>query len=221
MTALPRSDSRSETFGYACRRCSLCCYNNDIRVNPYEVARLARNLGQTTTKFRATWTRDGGGTMLNQTDRAACVFLGSEGCIVYSDRPLACRLYPLGRHVAADGSESFMQLEGHPQSAGEFTNKGTISQFLESQEAEPFIQATDEYFHWACAAHVSLRDAGLERDEPAAVALLALDLLDMDAAIARHCEGTRTVEPLDIDERKRLHLAVLYEKLADFEKRKT
>jgi hypothetical protein len=43
----------------------------------------------------------------------------------------------------------------------------------------------------------------------------------MDGAIARYCEGTRTVEPVDIGERKRLHLALLYEKLADFEKRKT
>ena len=43
----------------------------------------------------------------------------------------------------------------------------------------------------------------------------------MDAAIALHCEVTGTVEPVNIDERKKLHLALLYEKLADYEKRKT
>src|SRR4029453_18894211 len=78
---------RSETFGYTCRRCSLCCYHKAIQVNPYEVAHLAKRLGETTGEFRERWTVDGIGTLLKQRENGACVFLGSDGCTLYSVRP--------------------------------------------------------------------------------------------------------------------------------------
>ena len=208
MVSSPGMNSRWDSFDYICQSCGRCCYDKDVRVNPYEVARLAANRGQTTTEFRAAWTRDGKGTLLNQTDGGACVFLGHEGCTVYPDRPFACRLYPLGRHVDG-GGETFRRVEGHPQSAGEFVNKGSISQYLERQGAEPFIQATDEYFKWACAAHASLNDTVAVCDREAGTISLALDLLDIDAVIASHCRDTRQSEPLNLDERKKLHLALL------------
>src|ERR1700752_4896509 len=100
-------EPQSQVFGYKCHRCMRCCYDKRIQINPYESARLARNLGQTTTEFRSAWTEDGAGTVLKQTDTGACIFLGNDGCTVHPDRPLVCRLYPLGRRVRADGSESF------------------------------------------------------------------------------------------------------------------
>src|SRR5271169_1382542 len=152
-TEMPSNgEPRSQVFGYICRRCMRCCYNKRIQINPYESARLARNLQQATTEFRAAWTKDGAGTALKQTETGACVFLGDKGCTVHPDRPLVCRLYPLGRHVLADGTESFSLTEGHPQSAGEFTNNSTIAEFLDSQGVAPFAKAADEYFQWLCAA---------------------------------------------------------------------
>jgi hypothetical protein len=59
--AAPDGNPRAKAFGYLCGRCMRCCYHKGIQVNPYEVARLARRLGQTTTEFCATWTRDGAG----------------------------------------------------------------------------------------------------------------------------------------------------------------
>jgi hypothetical protein len=208
---------RGEAFGYVCRRCSRCCRDKDIHVNPYEVARLARRLGQTTGEFRIAWTRDGAGTSLRQTESGACALLGPAGCTVHSDRPLVCRLYPLGRHVLADGTEWFSRLEGHPQSAGEITDRGTISEFLEAQEAQDFMTAADDYFGWFCAARERLGEdvPADESDEPAQVAALAADLIDMDAAIARHCAATATAEPHEMEDRKRLHMEILYREIAD------
>jgi hypothetical protein len=179
------------------------------------VARLARGLGQTTGEFRAAWTRDGAGTILRQTDAGGCVFLGAEGCTVHSDRPLVCRLYPLGRHVRDDGTEWFSRLEGHPQSAGEATDKGTIAEFLTMQDAAPFMAAADDYFRWYCAARERLgADVSLEKSEtPAEDADLATDLIDMDAAIARHCAAAGTAEPQDVEDRKHLHLHILYRQI--------
>jgi Fe-S-cluster containining protein len=208
---------REEAFGYVCRRCSRCCHHKGIQVNPYEVARLARRFGQTAGEFRAASTRDGAGTMLRQTESGACVFLGPEGCTVHSDRPLVCRLYPLGRHVSEDGTEQFSRLEGHPQSAGEITDRGTIREFLQAQKAEAFMAAADDYFRWFCAARRWL-DEGAPSEQPGPPeqeATLAADLIDVDAAIARHCAARGIAEPSDIEDRRHLHLEILYRLIAD------
>jgi uncharacterized protein len=208
--------ARQERFGYICRRCLRCCHHKTIQLNPYEVARLARNLGLTTTQFRERWTVDGVGTVIRQTDDGACVFLGTEGCTVHADCPLVCRLYPLGRHVTMDGEERFSHMKPHPQSEGEFTNGATIGDFLEEQGAAPFMQAADDYLQWFGSALSSLNcdfehtpheivNAPLEGND---------DLLDMDAVIAGHCASTGNAEPTDIEDRKKLHLEILFEQLS-------
>jgi hypothetical protein len=82
--------------------------------------------------------------MLRENEDGTCVFLGPQECQVHGDRPLVCRLYPLGRHVRSDGSEHFTQLEGHPQSAGELSDYGTITEYLAAQGAQPFMDAADD-----------------------------------------------------------------------------
>jgi Fe-S-cluster containining protein len=210
------SNPRGAAFAYTCRQCSRCCYHKGIHVNPYEIARLARRLGRSTSEFRATWTQQGAGTTLRQTEGGACVFLGPEGCTVHSDRPLVCRLYPLGRHVLADGTEWFSRLEGHPQSEGEITEAGTLGEYLVAQGAAPFMAAADEYFFWLCAARESLElvatGPGWSPEQDAAT---AADLVDMDTAIARHCAAFGATEPDDVEDRKRLHLEILYLQIPD------
>jgi uncharacterized protein len=211
----PSPDPRDEPFGYVCHRCTKCCRDKRIQLNPYEVARLARNCGLTTGEFRAAWTEAGAGLALRQTESGACVFLDSEGCTVHPDRPLVCRLYPLGRHVSIDGAEWFSHLDPIPHSRGEYTRAGKIADFLVSQHAQPFIEAADDYFFWLCAA--SERAAETAGGETANISSqdgnIALELLDMDGAITRHCEAAEIAEPIDIEARKRLHLKILYQKL--------
>ncbi len=206
---------RDETFGYLCRRCLKCCHHKSIQLNPYEVARLARNRGLTTSAFRAACTKDGAGLALRQTESGACVFLGSEGCTVHPDRPLVCRLYPLGRIVDADGTEKFCHVEPHPQSRGEFTGDGTIADFLVQQDAHPFMRAADDYYFWLCAALDCIDEAGYGESAniPADAEDVAHDLLDMDAAIARHCGEAKVAEPTDIEARRELHVTILYQQL--------
>lgn len=209
------SDPRDETFGYVCHRCHKCCQHTHIQLNPYEVARLARNRGLTTDEFRAACTVDGAGLVLQQTESGACVFLGSEGCTVHPDRPLVCRLYPLGRHKRADGTERFIHVEPHPQSRGEYTRTGTIANFLDLQDADAFIRAVDDYFNWLCAATENLEASSDSEaaDFSTEDASIAHDLLDMDGVIARHCAAVKVAEPTDIEIRKELHLTILYQHL--------
>ncbi len=142
---LPVLHARSSAFAYRCRACSRCCYGKRIQVNPYELARLARYLGTTTTEVIAHFTVDGGVALASRPD-SACVFLGPHGCSVHADRPLVCRLYPLGRIVQADGSESFVENEPHPETEGVYGADGTVGDYLESQAVEPYIAAADRYY---------------------------------------------------------------------------
>lgn len=209
--------ARQERFGYTCRRCLRCCHHKIIHVDPYEIARLARNRGVTTTEFRARWTVDGAGTTLAQTDTGACVFLGTEGCTVHADRPLVCRLYPLGRHVVVGGEERFSHLTAHPLSEGEYSENGTIAKFLDEQDAALFIRAADEYLQWFDDAINALsRDPDAKADAVMGGSTEGGDrLLDMDAVIAEHCADAGISEPSDLEDRKTLHLRILYDYLSE------
>jgi hypothetical protein len=207
-----RHKARAEAFSYVCNRCSLCCQGKVIQVNPYEIARLARGLGVSTAEFRERWTEDGAGAHLTRrAEDDTCSFLGPQGCTVHPDRPLVCRIYPLGRHVAADGTERWSHLAPHPQTRGVYAKDGTIADYLAAQDAADFMQATDDYAAWLRRAYEVIGAA--ERGDAGAD---DADLLDLDSVVARHCQMTGAPEPLDIEARKALHLTILAEWLENF-----
>jgi len=80
-----------------------CCKRADITLAPYDVLRLKRRLGLTSTEFIRQFTvpfqMDGDGLpgiKLKTDDNGTCLQLaGDAGCGVYSDRPTVCRYYPL------------------------------------------------------------------------------------------------------------------------------
>ncbi len=109
---------QSARFGYTCNRCKRCCTDKRIQVNPSEVARLARNRAKALSSFARIGRLAAKEPFCARKKTWPACFLGPGGCEVHADRPLACRLYPLGRHIMPDGSEYFTVLEGHPQSAG-------------------------------------------------------------------------------------------------------
>jgi len=206
------AEARAEPFGFVCSRCSHCCHDKLIQLNPYEIARLAANQGVGTVEFRERFTQDGEGLHLARTDDGACVFLGPQGCTVHPDRPLVCRLYPLGRQITASGGEKFVHATPHPLSGGSFHKRGTIADFLAAQDVEEFVQAADDYFSWFCRARDILADGS--KGNPS-LAADANELIDMDMAIAAHCIRTGEVAPSSIEERRRLHLAILDHALAE------
>jgi uncharacterized protein len=80
-----------------------CCANIDISLTPYDVIRLKKRLGTTSTQFLQDYTvpyemeKDGiAGVKFRPVDGGtACRFMQPEGCAVYEDRPTACRYYPV------------------------------------------------------------------------------------------------------------------------------
>ena len=80
-----------------------CCANIDISLTPYDIIRLKKRLGITSTQFLRDYTvpyemeKDGiAGVKFRPVDNGtACRFMQPEGCSVYEDRPTACRYYPI------------------------------------------------------------------------------------------------------------------------------
>lgn len=177
-----------------------------IQTNPYEIAQLAAFKGMTAAEFREQFTDGGAGTALARTEADVCVFLGEQGCTVHPARPLVCRLYPLGRRRAGDGTEHWLRLDPHPLSAGTFGTDGTIADYVAAQGAQPFIDAADAYAEWVNVAREAI---GRLPDGDAGGAAV-FDLLDLDTALAAHCAEAGVAPPTDPAMRLDMHLGLLY-----------
>jgi len=203
----------SDTFMYTCHRCLRCCSHKRIRINPYEVYRLSRHVGMSTTEFLAAHTICGG-TELARREDERCVFLTDQGCGVHADRPLVCRLYPLGRRVTPGQPVRYHMSETHPDSEGVFSDSGTVDAFLATQGAQPFEAAADQYF----ALVLRMGDAMSERastdtgEYDAAAEVLAAPpewqpWLDIDAAL-QSSDGESSA-PASAEEAMALHIELL------------
>jgi Fe-S-cluster containining protein len=205
--------TRASPYSYVCHACSRCCYGKGIQVAPYEVLRLARNLGLTTTEVLVRHT-DAGGIRLRVREDGACTFLTPQGCGVHADRPLVCRFYPLGRQVQADGRESFGDLPPHPQTEGVYGTDATVDDYLRAQGVAPYIAAGDRYGALyrrmeAALARRAETAGGLEPVEVAAGGEPLTPWLDVDATVAAYCAARGLPVPTDVEETVTLHIRAL------------
>ncbi len=104
---VPQMLEGSATIQFRCRKgieCwNACCSNIDISLTPYDILRLSRRLGISTTEFLQQYTfpyelepNGIAGVKFKPVENGrACQFMRPEGCDVYSDRPTACRYYPV------------------------------------------------------------------------------------------------------------------------------
>lgn len=198
MSAHMTTDSR---FSYRCTRCNSCCVDKRIQVNPYEIARLAHNRGVSTAEARDTFTT--ADSALRQRQDGRCIFLGDQGCTVHADRPLVCRLFPLGRVIDAAGKVHFVPYPDPLAAHGEFGKTGMVADYLEAQGATAFIAAADAYFAFFCRANERMG-----ADTPI-VADPDRDLLDIDSELADACEASGIAEPEDLLDRMWLHISLL------------
>ena len=210
---------RESLFSYDCHQCSRCCYDKQIQVNPYEVARLARNKGLSTTELIAKYLEPGKPYLDNQPN-GACVFLTEQGCGVHADRPLVCRIYPLVQKLTGDGDESFSHATAHPETEGVYGQSGTVKDFLEAQGLPPFLEVRDRYVVVVyrlldiLAQDVETNDEAFETtqdtfsDEESIRQALG-QWLDMDVVVVRHCQMHQLTEPIDLEERLTLYIEAM------------
>jgi len=158
-----------------CSRRGTCCHGNLVMLNPWELMRLAQEKKITPRAFRDLYC-DFGGIRLRfdgidkWREKSACSqYIPDFGCSVHLGRPLACRLFPLGREIQSEEVHYMYQgiefpcVDGCPEVIGLPYLK--VSDYLNGQETEKFEKAQDEYLalmqHLADIAFELLLDSGL------------------------------------------------------------
>lgn len=211
--------NRDSAFGFSCGRCIGCCRNKKIQLNPYEIARMASNLGISTTAFITRFTVSG--TVLKNRDDDTCIFLETNGCSIHPDRPLVCRLYPLGRHIRHPWVETFSQFEPEHGCKGTFNQGGTIETYLEAQGAFTYMRAADLYLDLLCFLLETIKEQPLSSAQAKTVQETVHNItkgkanekdvmwMDMDRTIADFCTKTGTPAPSTIDERMAIHITAV------------
>ncbi len=228
--------TRDSQFAYTCNRCMSCCHGAHIALDPYEIARLARDRQLLTTEFIERYLTEGG-VVLRIREDTSCVMLGADGCTVYADRPQICRTYPLKRLRGKDG-EAWWQYPALPTSTGVYGKDGTVSDFLKTHEVDEIFAAKDRYTDLALRVagvlaqavkrephrFATIRDAidtrcevqGLNvrqsptRRQPGTIP----SLIDVDSVVSDYCREHQIEFPDEIDEKIKLHMQAIEERLA-------
>jgi Fe-S-cluster containining protein len=142
--------SESDLIQLACgvNGCSSnCCTKSaPIVLNPYEIALMCResNMSYEDLLDIVDTERAKGFPLVMLPRDPHCHFWTGKGCRIYRGRPLACRLYPLGR--VFDQGESHLVLPELNICSGLSSSPAkTIAEYLHSQDTTILIQMAD---HW-------------------------------------------------------------------------
>jgi Fe-S-cluster containining protein len=200
-------------------------------LTPYEVLRLARNLGLTTKQFIAEFTVEGGTILRFRSDNRACSLLNEHGCSVHSDRPAACRVYPLGGSFDFGGGEKFALLTPHPESAGVYGTTATlqrgdtVASFLNGQDIAPYQRANQRYAELltrliplvagcitaALECETPAGEASTEDETAACSAFEIAEWFDVDTIVEEFCAKKKMPVPTDLDAQIDLHIQAIEE----------
>ena len=192
---IPESISKiaeDEIFAFSCHaqvKCfTECCRMLELALTPYDVLRLRRATGLTSAQLLEQYiiTEQEPGeafprlylTMVDD-GRASCVFVGKDGCSVYSHRPGACRAYPLGRAATRTGTgvnDHFVIMkEDHCLGFLE-TAKQTPRSYICDQELNSYNLFNDAVIE--ILQHPAIRDGYIPSHQNVELFLLALYNLD-------------------------------------------
>jgi hypothetical protein len=138
-----------------CTRSGTCCFGKAVMLNPWEIVCFSTAKKITPREFRDLYC-DFGGTQLifdgkedKKGQKSCSQYIAGFGCSVHKGRPLACRLYPLGRQIQFDKAEYIYEGTDFPclTDCADVLNlpKMSVGDYLKGQKAELFENAQDAY----------------------------------------------------------------------------
>jgi Fe-S-cluster containining protein len=144
-------------------------------LNPWELLSFSKEKKITSREFRDLYCEFGGirlrfdGKEDNKGQKACNQYVENVGCSVHQGRPLACRLYPLGRQIQFNKAHYIYEGNRFPclNDCSEVLElpKLSVGDYLKGQEADLFEKAQDEYLivmqNIADIAFELLLDSGL------------------------------------------------------------
>ncbi len=133
---------------------STCCKASaPIVLNPYEIALICREYGisyEDLLDIVDTDRADGFPLVMLPRD-PVCHFWTQSGCKIYSSRPLACRLFPLGR--VYDGIRSRFVLPKQNRCIGlAHEAAGIVGEYLTAQDLARHIEMADRWIEFVNTA---------------------------------------------------------------------
>ena len=145
----------NEILPLTCTREGSCCHGNQVLLNPWELALLASQNKLNTKDFKNTFTEDGGIRLKfngkeNKHLKKSCSLYSEEiGCSSHENRPLACRLFPIGRQIQENKSAYFFEGEQFPcfKECPNVTNLKSLKleEYLKGQKIKNHEYAQDAY----------------------------------------------------------------------------
>lgn len=147
--------SSQDILPLTCTRTGTCCHGKKVLLNPWELICFAREKKITTREFRDLYTEFGGIRLLfdgvedHKKQKACSQYVDGFGCSVHLGRPLACRLYPLGRQIQSNEVHYMYQGETFPckLECPDVVKLPELSvgEYLKGQNSESFEIAQDTY----------------------------------------------------------------------------
>jgi len=153
-----------DTFRFRCHpgvSCfNTCCSDVNIFLSPYDVLRLKKRLGISSTEFLEKYAllpvqRDMTTPVvllrMGDNEAKSCQFLTEKGCGVYGDRPWPCRMYPVGLATSRDtedgwrGERFYFLLEEEGCMGHREPEEWTIQQWLDDQEVDAYDEWGEAY----------------------------------------------------------------------------
>lgn len=162
-----------------CSRLGTCCHGKMVRLNPWELQQIAKARGFSPMEFRDRFCEWGGiklkfnGPIGWNNQNACSQYQDQYGCVAHSGRPLACRLYPLGRQIQGNDRQYIFQgrdfpcLEGCPEVLQ--LPLLSVADYVAGQQVDIYEESQNEYIevmqNLADDALTSLLETGLSRHQ--------------------------------------------------------
>ena len=129
---------------------SNCCTNGPhIILNPYEIALICRASGMSYEDLLDIVETDrvNGFPLVMLPRDPACPFWTDKGCRIYGSRPLACRLFPLGR-VFDEGRSSIVLPDRNLCTGLVSAPARTLADYLREQDTETQVRMADAWIEF-------------------------------------------------------------------------
>ncbi len=203
-----------------------CCKNIDITLMPYDIQRLKRREGISSSEWVAKYTmpfpmdaHDMPGLKLaTRPGSTACVFLRPEGCSVYEDRPTACRYYALGsmgvrKQGAAEVEDVYFVVRESHCKGHEEPRTQTVREYLVEQGLVEYDEKNRE---WRDIV-LKKRSSGPTVGKPTPRSMQLFDMCSYDIDNFRaFLESPGFSEVFDIDQQEKRELTEDEDRLFQF-----
>jgi hypothetical protein len=166
-----------------------CCRDLNLLLTPYDILRLKNRLAlksgdfldrHTELKFAESSSLPMMYLQMNANERKTCPFVSEQGCLVYEDRPSACRIYPLARasrmhRLHGTIRENYFVLHEDHCRGFEQNQSWTMAEWLQDQGLVPYYESNDLWMQ--IITHPVLRNGALA---PKQVQMFYLASYDLD-----------------------------------------